>query len=113
LARLLRLLAQLGRLDHSWVLMAKGLRPRLHVDWKKPETRGQFLLYRYAFDDFFAYCADISTYKKSVFCPILSFCQLQYYLQQIVKPYYWSEDCVGGKHPEKGGSRKKIFLAIS
>ena len=39
------------RIDHSWEIMARALRPNLDFDWSDP----QHLVYRYSFDTFLSY----------------------------------------------------------
>ncbi len=78
--------------DHDWVLMAKALRPRLHVDWNKEDTRAQFLLYRYAFDDFFGYMDGLHMYRKAGVIKRGDLVPLEYFIKQIAKPLYWEND---------------------
>lgn len=74
--------------EHDWSLMAKALRPGLHPDWK--ENKAQFLLYRFAFDDFFAYldCLAMSEHLNVIKMKDLS--PLTDYLRQLRQPLYWT-----------------------
>ena len=82
--------------QHSWLLMANSLRPSLHSDFLNEQIAAQFLLYRYAFDDFFSYLdalvmyRDLSVIRESDLGPI------KYYLAQVKDPRYWDNDSLGG-----------------
>jgi hypothetical protein len=76
-------------IEHDWFVMAKALRPSLHPDWALPDKKEQFLLYRYAFDDFFAYLDTLAMYEQLRVVKPADLSPLDTYFQQLVHPKYW------------------------
>src|SRR5437660_7170352 len=78
--------------QHNWLLMAKALRPKLHEDWSIQATQAQFLLYRYAFDDFFSYLDALATYRHLGVVRTEDLDLLDPYLRQLKQPVYWRRE---------------------
>lgn len=90
-------------IEHDWTLMAKALRPKLHPDWNQPETRSKFLLYRYAFDDFFGYLDCLARYEFLGVIKPDDLSPLDDYLAQIVEPHYWHDGTLDLKRSQVFG----------
>ena len=78
--------------NHDWHLMAKALRPQLEADWSQNGTQAQFLLYRRAFDEFFAYLDALALYAEYGLVRDQELTPLSGYIRQLPNPPYWTSD---------------------
>jgi hypothetical protein len=91
--------------EHSWELMAEALRPDLTDSWNQPARAPQYLLYRYAFDDFFGYIDVLTLYRSAEVVSDGDFAALHPYLTQVRQPKYWEAE-FARKH---GLRKEQIF----
>jgi hypothetical protein len=73
---------------HDWRLMAEALRPALTLTFEDPALGPQYLLYRYAFDDFFSYIDTLALYRHGNVVRSEDFAPIEPYLKQIRYPQY-------------------------
>lgn len=96
-------------IEHDWILMAKSLRPTLHEDWEMPETKSKFLLYRYAFDDFFGYLDCLAMYEDLKVIKPTDLAPLDDYLRHLVQAPYWKDGTLGWNKPQVFGDFIRKF----
>ena len=88
------------QVTHNVGLLEKALRPDLHCTWDSPSTKAQFLLYRYAFDDFFSYLDSLALYRDLRVIRGKDLSALDYYMSRIKMPPY-SISQLDGRDPLK------------
>jgi hypothetical protein len=75
--------------EHDWALMAEALKPKLSALWKDERVGPQFLLYRYAFDDFCGYLDTIALCRELKVIRPDDLSAIEDYLKQMLAPKYW------------------------
>ena len=99
-------------INHDWRLMASALRPSLSDPDFSGDRSAQYLLYRYAFDEYFSYLDSIAMYRNYRIISDSDLSSVNDYVRQMRRPLYWLNQIDGLSAEQVFGDFAEAFYGL-